>query len=411
MSFALTDKDFGLHRPIRQRAAHIDSMRALALLGVIVMNIGSMVMMVNGREVFAAASTFDIGLAGFNLLFVLGKARSCFAFLFGAGFAILMMRAEARGGGFAPLYGRRMGALLLFGLVNQVFLFWGDILVTYALLGFALMLVGRWTNAAMLKAGLALTLAPPLLAGLTEALLGHPIPDLLDLPRQAEAARAMAAFTSPSYLDAVTQYIWMGSTRHAASTAHMAIYDLSVFGLFLLGAWSVRTGVLTDPQHHRPLLRRIIKWCLPAGLVLSAVNAAPFLGMRPEGLAAAGITAAYIGVPVLAFAYLAAFALLFSKGHSAVQSFLAPAGRMSLTNYLLSGALGCWVFYGFGLGLLREFDMVEITLFGIGLFIALAVLSRLWLAAFPYGPAEWLWRRLSYGRRISAPAGPHPATV
>ena len=94
MSFALTAKDFGLHRPVRQRAMHIDSMRALALLGVIIMNIGSMVMMVNGREVFAAASSLDIGLAGVNLLLVLGKARSCFAFLFGAGFAILMMRAD-----------------------------------------------------------------------------------------------------------------------------------------------------------------------------------------------------------------------------------------------------------------------------------------------------------------------------
>jgi uncharacterized protein len=404
MSFALTDKDFGLHRPVRHRAAHIDSMRALALLGVVIMNIGSMVMMVNGREVFAAASTFDIGVAALDIIFVLGKARSCFAFLFGAGFAILMMRAETKGPGFRRFYARRMAVLLLFGLVNQIFLFWGDILVTYALLGFALMLAGRWSNAAMLKAGLALVLLPPLLAGLAQALLGQPLPDLLDLPRQGEAARALAAFTSSSYLDAVAQNIWMGSTRHATSTAHMAIYDLSVFGLFLLGAWSVRTGILTRPQQHRALLRGIVKWCLPVGLLLSIVNGAPYLGMRPEGLAAAGITAAYVGVPIMAFFYLAAFALLFSKGAGTMQSFLAPAGRMSLTNYLVSGAFGTWVFYGYGLGLLREFDMVGLTLFGIGLFLALALLSRLWLSAFSHGPAEWLWRRLSYGKPVSAPA-------
>jgi len=411
MSFALTDKDFGLHRPVGQRAAHIDSMRALALLGVIVMNIGSMVMMVNGREVFAAASTFDLGVAAADLLFILGKARSCFAFLFGAGFAILMMRAEARGTGFRNFYARRMAILLLFGLVNQVFLFWGDILVTYALLGFALMLVRHWSNAAMLKAGLALVLAPPLLAGLIEAMIGHPIPNLLELARAAESARALAAYTSPSYLDAVGQNVWEGATRHAAGTAHMAIYDLSVFGLFLLGAWSVRSGLLTDPQRHRALLRRIVKWSLPAGLLLSAVNAAPFLGMRPEGLAAAGITAAYVGVPILAFTYLAGFALIFSKGTGAVQAFLAPAGRMSLTNYLVSGAFGCWVFYGYGLGLLREFDMVGLTLFGIGLFVALALFSRLWLSVAPYGPAEWLWRRLTYGKRVSARVEPRPAAA
>ena len=408
MSIALTNRDFDRITPARDRALHIDSMRALALFGVIIMNIGSMVMMVNGREVFAAASNFDIGVAALDIIFILGKARSCFAFLFGAGFAILMMRAEAKGTGFRSFYARRMAVLLLFGLVNQLFLFWGDILVTYALLGFALMLVGRWSNATILKAGLALVLLLPLLAGLAEALLGHPLPDLLDLPRQAESARALAAFTSPSYLDAVAQNIWMGSTRHATGTAHMAIYDLSVFGLFLLGAWSVRTGILTDPQQHRALLRGIIKWCLPIGLLLSVVNGAPFLGMRPEGLAAAGVTAAYVGVPVMAFFYLAAFALLFSKGAGAIQSFLAPAGRMSLTNYLVSGAFGTWVFYGYGLGLLREFDMVGLTLFGIGLFVALALLSRLWLSVVPYGPAEWLWRRLSYGKRVSAVA---PALV
>lgn len=401
MSLAPTDRNFDRITPARDRALHIDSMRALALFGVIIMNIGSMVMMVNGREVFAAASSFDIGVAALDIIFILGKARSCFAFLFGAGFAILMMRAEAKGAGFRRFYTRRTAVLLLFGLVNQLFLFWGDILVTYALLGLALMLVGRWSNAAMLRAGLALVLLPPLLAGLAEALLGYPLPNLLDLPRQAESARALAAFTSSSYLDAVAQNIWMGSTRHATGTAHMAIYDLSVFGLFLLGAWSVRTGILTNPQQHRALLRGIIKWCLPIGLLLSVVNGAPFLGMRPEGLAAAGVTAAYVGVPVMAFFYLAAFALLFSKGAGAVQSFLAPAGRMSLTNYLVSGAFGTWVFYGYGLGLLREFDMVGLTLFGIGLFVALAVLSRLWLSAFPYGPAEWLWRRLSYGKQVS----------
>lgn len=406
MKIAPIDRNIGLRGPIRDRATHIDSMRALALLGVIVMNVGSMVMTVNARQVFAQASTFDLAVAGLDLVLILGKARSCFAFLFGAGFAILMMRAEARGGGFRGFYARRMAVLLGFGLVNQVFLFWGDILVTYALLGFALMFLRGWSNAALLRTGLALVIAPPLIAGLIETMIGHPLPNLLDLPRAAETARAFAAYTSPSYLDAVAQNIWEGATRHATGTAHMAIYDLSVFGLFLLGAWSVRTGILLNPQRHRALLRRVIKWCLPIGLVLGAVNAAPFLGLRPEGLAAAAVTASYIGVPILAFCYLASFALLFSKGAGAMQSFLAPAGRMSLTNYLVSGAFGTWFFYGYGLGQVRNFGMVGITLFGISLFLALAVLSRVWLSAFPLGPAEWLWRRLAYGKQAATSFGP-----
>jgi hypothetical protein len=97
MLFTPHDNRTGDHALVHDHAQHIDTMRGLALLGVIIMNIGSMVMMVNGRQIFAAASAFDLTMAGLDLVFVLGKARSCFAFLFGAGFAILMMRAEAKG--------------------------------------------------------------------------------------------------------------------------------------------------------------------------------------------------------------------------------------------------------------------------------------------------------------------------
>ena len=174
----LLDDGSAAHHPVRTRITHIDSLRGLALLGVIVMNIGSMVMMFNARQVFAAAGGLDIGIAAADLLFMLGKARSCFAFLFGAGFAILLTRAEAKGADFRGFYLRRLGALLLFGLVNQIFLFWGDILVTYALLGFLLMLCRGWSNATLLKVGLALTIAPPLVDGLAQAMFGHPIPNL-----------------------------------------------------------------------------------------------------------------------------------------------------------------------------------------------------------------------------------------
>ncbi|MDQ8755334.1 DUF418 domain-containing protein [Sphingosinicella sp. LHD-64] len=398
------------HRPVRQRITHIDSLRGLALMGVIVMNIGSMVMMFNARQVFAAAGGLDIGIAAADLLFMLGKARSCFAFLFGAGFAILLMRAEARGADFRSFYMRRLGVLLLFGLVNQIFLFWGDILATYALLGFLLMLCARWSDAALLKVGLVLAVAPPLIQGLVEVVLGHPIPDLMELTAADRAAHGLAAYTSASYLDAVRENIWLGATRRATATAHALVYDLSIFGLFLLGSWSVRTGVLTDPASHRRLLRRIAWWCVPLGLTLSVIHMGPFLNIRPEGLGGAAVTAAFAGAPILAFGYLAALALLFSHGATWLQAILAPAGRMALTNYLASGAIGGWVFYGYGLGRIDDFGIAGLTGFGLGLFLALALASRLWLSAFPYGPVEWLWRRLSYGVAKGA-AHAVPSTV
>lgn len=399
------------HRPVRQRITHIDSLRGLALMGVIVMNVGSMVMMFNARQVFAAAGGLDIGIAAADLLFMLGKARSCFAFLFGAGFAILLMRAEARGANFRSFYARRLGVLLLFGLINQVFLFWGDILVTYALLGFLLMLCARWSDATLLKIGLVLAVAPPIAQGLIEAMLGHPIPDLLDPTAVDRTAHGLAAYTSASYLDAIRANIWIGATRHATATAHMLVYDFSIFGLFLLGSWSVRAGVLTNPARHRPLLRRIAWVCIPTGLALSAVNMGPFLNLPAEGVAGAMVTAAFAGAPILAFGYLAALALLFSRRATWLQAILAPAGRMALTNYLASGAIGGWVFYGYGLGRIGDFGIAGLTGFGLGLFLVLALASRLWLSAFPYGPVEWLWRRLSYGAAAEGAVRAMPSTA
>ncbi|QAY78693.1 DUF418 domain-containing protein [Sphingosinicella sp. BN140058] len=380
-----------------RRAAHIDALRALALLGVIVMNIGSMVMAVNGRATFAAAGPADIAAAAFDLIVFQGKARSCFAFLFGAGFAILMLRSEARGGSFAAFYARRMLALLGFGVVNQIFLFWGDILVTYAILGLLLIFARHWTHDTLLRAGLALVLLPPLAASAFELVTGAPIPNLIQSSPPTEAAASLAAYTSPSYADAVARNIAVGLREHGLATGHMLVYDLGVLGLFLLGAYAVRSGLLTGPQAHRRTLRRLAATALPLGLALSVVNSLPFLGIRSTGAAHAAVTAAYVGVPILAFGYLAAFALLFTRRPrpGRIHAFLAATGRMTLTNYLVSGALGCWLFYGYGLAQLDRFNLAALSALSIALFLALATLSNLWLTRFRQGPAEWLSRVVS----------------
>ena len=386
---------------VNQRLTHIDALRGLALFGVLAMNIGSMVMMFRGAAVFGAATLADLGVAAAELFLILGKARSSFAFLFGAGFAILLIRAQATGGNFRSYYLRRLGALAVFGLINQIFLFWGDILFTYAMLGFLLMLCAHWATATQLRVGLALAIVPPIVSGIL-MLLGAQIPDLLEPTAAQKAVYGLKAYTSPDYLDAIRANIWLGATRHATATAHMLVYDLSVFGMFLLGAWSVRTGLLTEPAKHRATLRRIAMWTLPIGFMLSAINMMPYLGFKPEGWAGALIESSFAGIPILAFGYLASLALLFSSPNSRAAAILAPAGRMALTNYLLSGAVGGWIFYGYGLGLIGEFGIVGTVILGASLFAVLTIFSHIWLSQFSMGPIEWLWRRISGARTASS---------
>jgi uncharacterized protein len=384
------------HRPVRQRSPLLDSLRALALFGVLVMNLSAMNMRFVGAELMAGAGPLDFGALWLDLALFQGKARAAFAFLFGVGFTILMMRAEAKGADFRAFYIRRMLALLAFGIINQLFLFWGDILCLYAILGLVLLPLRGLNDRATLRAGIFLVLVPPIVIGLLEILTG-PLPSLLPSDRTADTAWGVAALTSPSYLDAVAFNAPQQILRYATDTAHMAGYVTAVLGLFLLGSWTARRGILFDPNSHRRLLRSVARWCLPVGAALSLVYATRFGGIRAEGAWLGIVTAASVGLPILALGYIAALALLFERRAKALQAFLAPAGRMALTNYLLSGMIGGWLFYGYGLGAMGSLNLAEINLFAFGLFLALAGLSHLWLRRFAFGPAETLWRRLSYG--------------
>ena len=375
-----------------QRDPMIDSIRAIALLGVIVMNIGAMVMRFVGSEIMADATPVDLGAMLFDLALFQGKARSAFAFLFGVGFGILLQRAEREHTNFTAFYLRRMAALILFGLINQAFFFWGDILVLYGLLGMAMLPLRKLSDRSLLRSGLVLVLVPPLATGLIEALLGRPLGGLIP---PADSAPFFATLMTGSYAEVVAANLPQTVLRYAGDTAHMIVYASGVLGLFMLGAWSVRKNIPFDAQAHQSQLRRIALIGLPVGFVLGGVHASRLIGIQADGLFGAFVTAAYVGLPVMALGAISALALWFSTSASRLQRLLAPAGRMALTNYLASGLLGGLVFYGYGLGLAREFSGAGINLLALALFVLLALFSHAWLTRFRFGPAEWLWRCMS----------------
>lgn len=383
--------------PIGDRNRIIDSLRALALLGVIVMNVAAMPMRFAAKEIMPNAGAADFAAMAVDLLLFQGKARACFAFLFGVGFGILITRWREKGEPCERLFMRRMLALLAFGIVNQVFLFWGDILALYALLGMVLLLFRDLGDRALLRLGLALIIVPPVLLGLVEAFLGHSVGGIIAIDAAAEAARGRAALMSGSYVEAIA-FNWSQSIlRRVTDTGHMALYDTAVLGLFVLGYLAARLRILFDVEANVRLLRRIAWICLPLGLALSVLSATRLAGVRFEGPLYGAVTAAFVGPTILALGYIAVLALLFARRAAGFQAALAPVGRMALTNYLLSGALGGLYFYGYGLSQLTSHNLLGLNLFALGLFVLLAAFSHLWLALFRLGPAEWLWRSLTFG--------------
>ena len=385
--------------PLTGRVALVDTLRALALFGVILMNITSMVMMFMAPQVIAASGLSDMIFGTADLVLLQGKARSCFALLFGIGFGVMLQRAESAGAGFNRFFLRRMGVLLAFGVVNQVFLFWGDILVTYALVGASLLLFRQWSDRRLLIAAAVLVFGVPVLHGLLELVFGALPVAMTQAEAEATTNAAMAAFQQPAYGTAVMAanvsvlvQIW------ASDIAYKAVYVCSVLGLFMLGLLIARRGVLFNVESHRPLLRRVAWVALPLGFALSALHATESFGWQPGMPLAALVSASYMGLPLMALGYIATFALLLQRHAPWLVRLLAPAGRMALTNYLASGVLGALAFHGYGLGWMGELSMTEMNLLAIGIFLFLLAFSHAWLCWFRYGPMEWLWRSLSYGR-------------
>ena len=385
--------------PLTGRVALVDTLRALALFGVILMNITSMVMMFMAPTIVAKAGLSDMIFGTADLVLLQGKARSCFALLFGVGFGVMLQRAEAAGAGFNRLFLRRMAVLLLFGVINQVFLFWGDILVTYALVGASLLLFRHWSDRRLLMVAALLIFGVPVLHAVLQLIFGVLPVAMSQAEAEANTATAMAAYQQPHYGPAVLVanvsvlvQIW------ASDTAYKVVYVLGVLGLFMLGLVIARRGILFNVEAHRPLLRRVAWVALPLGFLLSALHATVSFGWEPGMPLAALVSASYLGLPLMAFGYIATIALLLQRRAQWLVRLLAPAGRMALTNYLASGIMGALAFHGYGLGWMGKLSMTGMNLLAIGIFLVLVAFSHAWLHWFRYGPVEWLWRSLSYGR-------------
>lgn len=227
---------------------------------------------------------------------------------------------------------------------------------------------------------------------------GGPLPNLAGRS-QTEVAQLMPA-SAPAYrgedFEAHVQANLAYYVDHwPAETPYAILYSLRVFGLFLLGLWTTRAGVLADIERWRPVLRMIASICLPLGLMLSVINASRLMGIEVDGAAYALVTAAYVGLPIMAFGYIAALALWLTGQGRWLQRALAPVGRMALTGYFGSNLIGSFVWCGWGLGLMGVWIGAAMNLF---VFTGLPVLTALWLAVFRFGPVEWLWRCISHGK-------------
>jgi uncharacterized protein len=393
---------------IGERIALIDAVRGFALYGVLLANLiwltqdGAVV----PAQVEALPTAAIDRLVWYGVEFFIDwKFYTLFSFLFGLGFSVQLVRAERRGAALLPVYGRRLGILLGFGLFHAYLVWYGDILHHYALLGFLLILFRKCSDRWLLGMGIGLGVVLPAAIQMGKALFDPASPAAGPDPAELEVlATRFRAFTSGNIVESLRE-----NAKYALGywTTGVALHFLpAILGKFLLGFYAGRRQLLETPDRHLVLFRRLLVWGLVIGVVGNALWVAT-TGLTHSGILAASsslVLAAqvpiYLGLIAMAGFYLSGIVLLWQRpSWRSRLARLAPVGQMALTNYLTHSLIYLALFYGFGLALLGRVGATFCLALSVVIFAAQVLFSAWWLRRFRFGPAEWLWRSLTYGSR------------
>jgi len=382
----------------------IDVLRGVALAGIIVANMRGFN---SPAAVYMEPRLMWAGPVDrvMNVLidcFISGKFITIFAILFGLGFAIQLSRAGERGEAFTGVYVRRLCGLLMIGAVHAFLIWWGDILISYALMGFFLLGFRRRPQSSVMLWTMMLFWLP-VLAGfgfLLISLAGGGSMQAPPEPALAAIRGAIRIYTEGGWGEMLRERL----REWAAFNSPAPVVLPRILSYFLFGLWVWRRGVLQRLDEFLPLLRKSWMWLLIIGLAGNAGFVMINEVWRPSPMAPTPAAlvmwvAASIGIPALSLFYCAVVILLFQRAPwRRILTPFAAVGRTALTNYLAQSVICTTIFYGWGLGLYGEVDPFAGLLLALGIYAAQLVISVWWLRGFRFGPVEWLWRSLTYWR-------------
>ena len=389
----------------------LDALRGFALLGILMMNaIAFAYPEIVYSNPFAAGPLSNADKLHWFLseLLFAEKFYALFAMLFGAGILLMAERAgdeqQAR-----RLHYRRMFWLLMIGMLHGYLVWWGDILVTYAIAGMIIYPCRYWRVRNLWILAVALQFAISLLYLLMYWGGSGMSPDEL-------TETYLTFFPPASELTAeinANRGTWweQASYRVASTVEYQTSYLIPLLvrmsGIMLMGMALFKTSVLLAARSSRFYIIHL-SLSLPTGWVLSATGAWLIVSTEfalPDSFSINRLWNLW-GALFTAWGYTCVFMLfarqLEYRGESigaAITSRLAPVGQMALTNYLMQSILCSLVFYGWGFGLYASLSRWQVTAVVVIIWVAQITWSRWWLARFYYGPAEWAWRSATQRRR------------
>lgn len=431
------------NRPVAaaERIDSVDTLRGFAVLGILVMNIYFFALpgaVYFNPLVWGGADGLNLYTWVVTHIFFEQKFFSIFSMLFGAGVVLMHQRAERRGITFGGVWYSRIFWLLLIGAVHAYFFWYGDILFTYAVCGLLIYLFRRVSPKVLITVGiLVMLVALPISTG-----MGFLVGFIRDTAVEAEALVAEG-----QDLDALQQAMldsWAEMQKEYDPTPGQLREEIDLYangsywsifvdrfpvvlnmqlvaglinvywhigGLMLIGMGLMKSGVFSGERSYR-CYRRMVIGGYGAGLPLGLLSV--------QQLAAHDFDFIYTFTIGGYFNYFSGF--FMALGHvglvmlvckaglfRAFQRRLAAVGRMALTNYLMHTLLCTLIFYSYGLGLFGRLERFQLMGVVLAIWVLQLAVCRPWLERFRFGPAEWLWRSLTYRRRqpfrVAAPPG------
>jgi uncharacterized protein len=429
----------------------VDALRGFALLGILAMNIIHFawpVTVYNNPLRGGGFEGTDRALWYLNHLVFEGKMMTIFSMLFGAGLILMDQRAATRGASVRGVYYRRVLWLLVIGLIHAYLIWSGDILVLYAECGLFLYLFRNRPPKTLIILGIsALLLFVPLMLGFAAGI------DYM----KATAARVEAqqkAGETPKPSDKRIHGIWtehlqkefeptteqrakewdkdiaahrggyLGIVKHRAlpmlvSQILELIFGVVFFagGRMLLGMGLMKLGVFSASRS-----RRFYAWMAALGygigLPLMIFDARQLIDHQFDIMHElhGGMLYNAFGSIIVALGHVGAVMLIVQSGAMEwLMRRLAAVGRMALTNYLTHSIVCTTLFYGYGFGLYGTINRTGLAAIVLAIWTSQLIISPIWLRYFRFGPAEWLWRSLTYWRiqpmRVRAVEAPVAAVV
>ncbi len=382
------------------RIEQLDLLRGFAIFGILVVNMT----IFSGSAWNTETTTGAADRLTYQAIELLaeGKFLNLFSFLFGVGFTLQLRRVTARLDRFAPLYSRRLVGLFLIGLIHGIFIAWVDVLQTYALLGFLLLLVSRIPQRAVLLVAALCFLFPIASSAIESGVIWGGEVNLAPSKSLVETdpfTQWRKVYYDGDYSSLVSARLEFWRRIYTSPDWYVSVLSTE-FVLLLLGMYAGRIRFFENLDLHLSRLKVAIPWLTAAGiaLTLASLNSAAYLSAIPDSVSASLQDRIFLlGALSLSGAY--ASGLIVVTQFPVWKHRLAPlalAGRMALTNYVLQSVICMLVFYELGLGLYGQVGPAHGLILTVVIFVTQVLLSTWWLRVARFGPLEWLWRCSTY---------------